>query len=77
MKINTTSFGNYSKTYIDKTVTNPAAEKTDSPAITDAEKKFFAGMYPAQKNEINNYEFYSPKGKTTSVTLGSLIDRRG
>lgn len=77
MKINTNSFGNYSKTFIDKAAAKPATEKTISPAITDAEKKFFAGMYPAQKNEIVNYEFYSPKGKTTGVTLGSLIDRRG
>lgn len=77
MKINTNSFGNYSKTFVDKTLAKPAVEKTNTPAISDTEKKFFAEMYPAKKNEINNYEFYNPKGKTTGISLGSLIDRRG
>lgn len=77
MKINTNSFGNYSRTYIDKTNVKPPVEKPNTPAITEAEKKLFAEMYPTKKNEIINYEFYTPKGKTTGVTLGSLIDRRG
>ncbi|MEW6507419.1 MAG: hypothetical protein AB1432_06685 [Bacteroidota bacterium] len=77
MKINTNSFGNYSKNYVDKTIVNGAADKTKSPAISETEKKFFAEMYPAKKNEIINYEFYNPKGKITGVIIGSLIDRRG
>ncbi|MDQ7817301.1 MAG: hypothetical protein RDU14_09800 [Melioribacteraceae bacterium] len=77
MKINTNSFGNYNTVNVNKAASQPAVDKTNTSAITDSEKKFFASMYPDKKNEIVNYEFYNPKGKSTGVTVGSLIDRRG
>ncbi len=77
MNINTNSFGNYSTAFVNKTASKPAVEKTNIASITDSEKKFFASMYPDKHNEIVNYEFYNPKGKTAGVTVGSLIDRRG
>jgi len=54
MKINTNSYGNYSKSFVDKTLAKPAVEKTNTPSISETEKKFFAEMYPAKKNEIIN-----------------------
>lgn len=77
MKINTNSFGNYNTSYVKNAAPKPAAEKGGTAVITDSEKNFFASMYPDKKNEIVNYEFYSSKGKAASVTVGSLIDRRG
>lgn len=57
MKINTNSFGNYSKTYIDKTAAKPAAEKTNSPSITDAEKKFLLECIPHKKMKLSIMSF--------------------
>lgn len=77
MKINTNSIGNYNTSYVKNAASKPAAEKGSTAVISDSEKKFFASMYPDKKNEIINYDFYSPKGKSASVTVGSKIDRRG
>jgi len=45
--------------------------------LSKKEKRFFAGMYPENKNEIMEYHFYGKTGKITGVYLGSKIDKRG
>jgi hypothetical protein len=78
MKITANAVGNYSPAYF-KTV---AANRTENTQTTQAtisteEKKFFAGLYPAQKDEVMEYKLYNSKGKVSGVHVGSLFDRRG
>lgn len=45
--------------------------------ISAAEKKYFANMYPANKDQIMSYHSYERNGKLNAVTIGSNFDRRG
>ena len=74
MKITSNAVGNYSPTYMK---TAQTAKKDPSNGISVEEKKFFANLYPAQKDEVMNYQFYNAKGKVTGAHVGSLFDRRG
>ena len=79
MKITSNAVGNYSPTYL-KVAQSAKAEnsgKVESNNISTEEKKFFANLYPAQKDEVMNYQFYNAKGKVTGTHVGSLFDRRG
>ncbi|AFN75357.1 hypothetical protein MROS_2127 [Melioribacter roseus P3M-2] len=78
MKITTNSFGNYSLNRINQNQQiHKAAQADKKPEITNAEKKFFANLYPEKTDEILKYEFYNAKGKVSGVTVGSLFDKRG
>ena len=85
MKIVTNDFGNYTAraTRSVQQQHNTAAEiqkqstKVDLGNITKEEKKFFAGLYPENKEEVMNYHFYHKNGKMQGVTLGTIFDKRG
>lgn len=80
MKITTNEFGNYAPK-----VSRAAAQPNPSPDltpdklgnVTKEEKKFFAGLYPENKQDVMNYHFYQKTGKMQGVTLGTLFDQRG
>ena len=74
MKITSNAVGNYSPTYMKQMQT---VKSEPSNGISVEEKKFFASLYPAQKDEVMNYQFYNSKGKVTGTHIGSLFDRRG
>lgn len=79
MKISSNVIGNYAPSYV-KTIQNSnAAGNVSSPKekISAEEKNFFAGLYPAQKDEVLGYQLYNAKGKVSGVHVGSLFDRRG
>jgi hypothetical protein len=76
MKVTTNTVGNYSPTYFKQNVNRThAPQKTDS--ISSEEKKFFAELYPAQKEEVMGYQLYNAKGKVSGMHVGSLFDKRG
>jgi hypothetical protein len=93
MKIDSNPIGNYRPVYLQNSVQNnnsvtnakksqvsAAAARTvndSSATITTEEKKYFSDMYPASKQEIADYHFYSRTGKMSGVSVGSLFDRRG
>ncbi|MEW6701275.1 MAG: hypothetical protein AB1298_01015 [Bacteroidota bacterium] len=86
MKVSTNSIGNYNATYLKTPAvrTDAASVNTKTPGeitnkenISAEEKKFFANLYPAQKEEVFSYQFYNSKGKISGVHVGSLFDRRG
>jgi len=79
MKISTNSFGNY-KPIIPKKTINPSAETKNTKDIinvTNEEKTFFTKLYPDQKEQIDQYHFYSKEGNKNGVAIGSLFDKRG
>jgi len=78
MKITANAIGNYSPEYfkttnVNRTQNTPSSKET----ISAEEKKFFAGLYPAQKSEVMEYQLYNSKGKVSGIHVGSLFDRRG
>lgn len=79
MKITTDALGNYSPAYFKSKVNTQT--KTDAAetqkVISNDEKKFFANLYPAQQEDVMNYQFYNAKGKVAGIHVGSHIDRRG
>lgn len=76
MKVTTNTVGNYSPTYFKQNVhRTQTSQKLDS--ISSEEKKFFAELYPTQKEEVLSYQFYNAKGKVSGMHLGSLFDKRG
>jgi hypothetical protein len=79
MKITSNVIGNYAPSYIKpaQTARPEANSKITAGNISTEEKKFFAGLYPAQKDEVLNYQFYNSKGKISGTHVGSLFDRRG
>ncbi len=80
MKITTTDFGTYTNK-INRPVQQqpqPAeAQKQKLGTISNEEKKFFAGLYPENKEDVMNYHFYHKNGKMQGVTLGTIFDKRG
>lgn len=54
-----------------------AAGSENTASITTEEKKYFTNMYPASRQEIADYHYYSRDGKMSGVSVGSLFDRRG
>ncbi len=79
MKISANVIGNYAPSYVKNVQNNSRTESVNSSKekISAEEKKFFAGLYPAQKDEILSYQLYDSKGKVSGVHVGSLFDRRG
>ena len=84
MKIVTNDFGNYTaRATRPVQQQNTAAEiqkqlaKAELGNVTNEEKKFFAGLYPENKEEVMNYHFYHKNGKMQGVTLGTVFDKRG
>jgi len=78
MKVTTNNIGNYSPAYFKAALAKTeAAQKVKAQSITAEEKKFFADLYPAQKEEVLGYQHYNAKGKVSGVHVGSLFDRRG
>ncbi len=79
MKISSNSIGNYAPSYIKPVQNNnrTAAAANSAEKISKEEKNFFAGLYPAQKDEILSYQLYNAKGKVSGIHVGSLFDRRG
>lgn len=83
MGIGISSIGNYNP-YLKsasgiypKQAAGQILEKPSTAKIADQETDFFAKLYPANLQEINNYHFYERSGKMTGVNLGQLFDRRG
>lgn len=80
MKITTNSVGNYKPINI-HTLTNIKEVQSknidDSLNVSKEEKQFFTKLYPDEKDQINNYHFYSKDGNKNGVSLGSLFDKRG
>ncbi|KAF0151636.1 MAG: hypothetical protein FD143_1769 [Ignavibacteria bacterium] len=78
MKVTTNNIGNYSPAYFKAELAKTeAAQKTKPGNISAEEKKFFANLYPAHKEEVLGYQIYNAKGKVSGVHVGSLFDRRG
>jgi hypothetical protein len=78
MKVSTTNIGTYSPAYFKAAMAKTeSAQKTKTESISVEEKKFFADLYPAQKEEVLGYQLYNAKGKVSGVHVGSLFDRRG
>ena len=79
MKITSNSIGNYGPGYMKpvQAARTEAAGRAEAKSISVEEKKFFANLYPAQTDEVMNYQFYTAKGKVTGAHVGSLFDRRG
>ena len=79
MKISSNIIGNYTPSYVKTVQNNNAAGAVfnSKEKISSEEKNFFAGLYPAQKEEIMSYQLYNAKGKVSGVHVGSLFDRRG
>ena len=83
MKISANAVGNYSpyNTKINNVkqkqnlVETKETNKTE--IVTKEEKRFFANMFPENKNEIIDYHFYKSSGKMSGVSVGSLFDKRG
>lgn len=82
MRIEGNSIGNYSVNYLNNISKNldeankvSKRQKTEPP-LNIEEKKFFAELYPQNRKEINEYNFYDRDGKTKSASIGSIIDRR-
>lgn len=78
MKITTNAIGNYSFNNIAPKKIQHVTKKniTASPEITNKEKEFFTKMYPAEKENIINYHFYSKTGELSGIALGKNLDRR-
>ncbi|MBI9073629.1 MAG: hypothetical protein JEY94_18675 [Melioribacteraceae bacterium] len=87
MRIGTNAVGNYSPYGISSTKPVVKSEQTaniqesnkvdNKNKISQEEKKYFAKLYPQNKNEIIDYHFYQNSGKMGGVSVGSLFDRRG
>ncbi|MGK9477047.1 hypothetical protein [Melioribacter sp. OK-6-Me] len=77
MKITTNSFGNYSLNRINQNQQIQRTQTDKKNELTNAEKQFFANLYPEKTDEILKYEFYNAKGKVSGVAVGSLFDKRG
>lgn len=78
MKVTTNIVGNYSPAYFKQALNKAEAiQKPNTDNISVEEKKFFADLYPAQKEEVMGYEFYNSKGKVSGLHVGSLFDKRG
>ena len=80
MKISTNSIGNYKPIIAQQkqNVSNVNFKKTEeSVKITQEEKQFFTQMYPNEKENIDQYHYYTKDGNKNSVAVGSLFDRRG
>ncbi len=78
MKVSTNNIGNYSPAYFKaQAARTEAVQKQKTESISAEEKKFFANLYPAQKDEVLGYQMYNAKGKVSGVHVGSLFDRRG
>lgn len=78
MKITTNNIGNYSLSNLTAKVHQKTAAKdiTTAASVSNREKEFFTKLYPAQKDEIINYHFYSKKGEMAGVAVGKNFDRR-
>lgn len=79
MKVITDSIGNYSPAYFkSKANVQSKPESAEAQKVISAdEKKFFANLYPAQHEDVMNYQFYNAKGKVSGVLVGSNFDKRG
>lgn len=79
MKVTTNSIGNYSPAYFKSNQNTQAKSALNEPQkmISADEKKFFANLYPAQREDVMNYRFYNSKGKISGVLVGSKFDKRG
>jgi hypothetical protein len=78
MKVTTNTVGNYSPAYFKQNVNRTeAVQKTKTENISTEEKKFFAELYPTQKEEVMEYQLYNAKGRVSGMHVGSLFDRRG
>ena len=78
MKVSTNNIGNYSPAYFKAALAKTeAAQNAKAESISVEEKKFFADLYPEQKDEVLGYQLYNAKGKVSGVHVGSLFDRRG
>jgi hypothetical protein len=53
------------------------AENEGEPALTTSEKQYFEQLFPNAVDEVRMYNPYQREGATTSVRLGTLIDRKG
>lgn len=56
---------------------NQYENKVPAVKITEQEKKYFAKLYPENKEELMNYHYYEKNGKLSGVKVGSLFDRKG
>jgi len=82
MNITTNAIGNYSAVRMSPSIKQSQPSiKTDKvskeSAVSETEKKFFAGLYPENKSEIADYHFYNKSGTLLGVSKGSLFDKRG
>jgi hypothetical protein len=81
MAVSMNSIGNYTAYGLNNAKSNKAnlnnAVADLSENINPDEKKFFAQMYPAKKNEIMEYYYYEKSGRMNGISVGTNIDRRG
>ncbi len=79
MKITTNPVGNYGIRSVKNAQSLSKAKKVKVSEldINRKEKKFFAEMYPAEKEKVISYHFYNKSGKFGGVAIGNNIDLRG
>lgn len=49
----------------------------EDPVITDVEKNFFEGLFPAAAKDIRTYTPYQRNGGRDATALGTLVDLKG
>jgi hypothetical protein len=56
----------------------PADEAAETEGVfSQAETKYFEGLFPQSAKEIRSYATYRREGNASPAVLGSLIDRKG
>ncbi len=78
MKITTNAIGNYSLNTIKNSKAVSSTKKVENKIdINQKERKFFAELFPSEKEKVMSYHFYDKHGKFGGVMIGNNIDMRG
>ena len=58
--------------------TKPAPDSVEpDKVISDAEKKYFANLFPADADAIQSYSPYQRNGMKRPASIGTLVDVKG
>jgi hypothetical protein len=56
---------------------NTPEQSGEDLVITDVEKNYFEGLFPAAAKDIRSYSPYQRNGGRNAASLGTLIDLKG
>jgi len=54
----------------------PASNTSSTTGLTNAERAYFAKLFPDSVSQINSHKTYSPSGINSSIDLGQIINRK-